>query len=336
MFLERVAEADCIRLVVNVVFCTGQSDSIHKVPVPKFIRAGNDQESDVAERAAADAFSESVRAACAAAANRTAWKPRDRLSMKKGVCAFIVESGMSVGGVIVPPLQALETAINHVHEAGGVCIVDEVQVGFGRVGSSFWGFALGGPGVCPDIVTMGKPFGNGFPLGAVVTTAEVAASFDGAGVEYFNTFGGNPVACAAGLAVLNEIEDKNLTTHASDVGAFLKESVIRLAHDPSGAGDLIADVRGVGLFIGIEFATNRDDPPARWKPATAQVSILCARLKVEHYILTSIDGPEHNVLVIKPPMTFGRADATYFVDCMKKVLPEITQDDIASYTHTST
>ena len=132
----------------------------------------------------------------------------------KNVAAFFIESGMSVAGVILPPPDYLKQCYAHVRQAGGVCIADEVQTGFGRFGKSFWGFQQ--QNVIPDIVTMGKPFGNGFPLAAVVCRKEIATSFTN-GLEYFNTFGGNPVACAAGLAVLEVIEKKKLQQHALNV-----------------------------------------------------------------------------------------------------------------------
>ena len=135
-----------------------------------------------------------------------------------GPAAFICESLMSCGGQIELPPGYLEAAYALVRGDGGVCICDEVQVGFGRVGSHFWGFET--QGVVPDIVTMGKPIGNGHPLGAVVTTPEIAESFAN-GMEYFNSFGGNPVSCAAGLAVLDVIEDEGLQEHAHRVGDHL-------------------------------------------------------------------------------------------------------------------
>ena len=135
-------------------------------------------------------------------------------------------------------------------EAGGLCIADEVQTGFGRVGDHFWSFELSG--VVPDIVTMGKPMGNGHPLGAVVTTPDIAAAFDN-GMEYFNTFGGNPVSCAIGLEVLSIIQDEDLQRSARDIGAYWIERLAGLAE----AFPIIGQVRGAGLFLGASswFAT---------------------------------------------------------------------------------
>ena len=207
----------------------------------------------------------------------------------------------------------------HVRGAGGICVADEVQVGFGRYGDYFWGFeqALAGATddagapLVPDVVSMGKPFGNGMPLAAVVTTAAVAATFAN-GMEYFNTFGGNPVACAAGLAVLATIEAESLRPHAARVGAHIKERLASLAQHEA----LIGDVRGSGLFIGIEFVRDRSTRDV----APAETSLICSLLKEKHAILTSTDGPHHNVLVLKPPMCFSVENADAFVDALADVL----------------
>ena len=130
-----------------------------------------------------------------------------------------------------------------------MCVADEVQTGFGRAGSHFWTFET--QGVVPDIVTLGKPIGNGHPLAAVITTPEIAQSFTN-GMEYFNTFGGNPVSCAAGLAVLDVIRDEELQTNAAQVGDFLKDGLRQLQNQHP----LIGDVRGIGLFLGIELVRN--------------------------------------------------------------------------------
>ena len=158
---------------------------------------------------------------------------------------------------------------------------------------------------------MGKPFGNGMPLAAVVTTSAVAAAFAN-GMEYFNTFGGNPVACAAGLAVLATIEAESLRPHATRVGAHIKERLAALAEREA----LIGDVRGSGLFIGIEFVRDR----VTREVAPAETSLICSLLKEKHAILTSSDGPYHNVLVLKPPMCFSVENADTFVDALADVL----------------
>jgi len=200
-----------------------------------------------------------------------------------------------------------------VRNSGGVCIADEVQVGFGRVGTHFWGFET--QGVVPDIVTMGKPIGNGHPLAAVVTTPEIAASFNN-GMEYFNTFGGNPVSCAIGLAVLDVIEEERLQENALQVGRYLMNRLRVLMEKHA----LIGDVRGLGLFIGIELVLGRES----LKPSDAQASYIANRMR-ERGILLSTDGPFHNMLKIKPPMVFTEKNADFLVG----VLDEILEEDFA-------
>ena len=234
------------------------------------------------------------------------------------VRAMIVEGGMSVAGVVLPPPGYLRACQAAVHAAGGLYIADEVQTGLGRLGTCMWAFEYHDSNnnnnnnndddpLVPDIVTMGKPLGNGMPLAAVVTTRVVAERFEAAGVEYFNTFAGNPVCAAAGLAVLDELETKGLQQHALRVGTYLRNQFETLQRDVP----LIGDVRGSGLFLGVELVQNRQTQ----QPATAETSFICSVLKSKYHILTSIDGPADNVLVIKPPMVFSQKDADYLVKC---------------------
>ncbi|MBT8399538.1 MAG: aminotransferase class III-fold pyridoxal phosphate-dependent enzyme, partial [Rhodothermia bacterium] len=227
--------------------------------------------------------------------------------------AFIAESVLGCAGQIFPPDRYLALAYEHVRSAGGVCVADEVQIGFGRVGTHFWGFEQ--QGVIPDIVTLGKPIGNGHPLGAVVTTPEIATSFDN-GMEYFNTYGGNPVSCAVGLAVLDVIEEEGLQDHARTVGAKLLADLRALASRKP----LIGDVRGSGLFIGIELVRGDDK-----KPAAPEAAYLVNRMKQNH-ILLSTDGPDENVIKFKPPMAFSADDAEHLVH----VLDDVMRDDFLS------
>ncbi len=226
------------------------------------------------------------------------------------VAAFICESLLGCGGQIVLPDGYLERAYAAVRAAGGVAIADEVQVGFGRVGTSFWGFDT--QGVVPDIVTLGKPIGNGFPLGAVVTRPEIAAAFDN-GMEYFNTFGGTQAACAAGLAVLDVMRDEGLQAHALEVGARLKRSLEALMAD----FPIIGDVRGLGLFLGVELVRDRSS----LEPAAPEATYVVNRLR-DRGVLLSTDGPLHNVLKIKPPLPFSAADADRLVSVLRDVLSE--------------
>jgi 4-aminobutyrate aminotransferase-like enzyme len=232
-------------------------------------------------------------------------------AIDRPICGMIAESLPSCGGQIIPPEGYFEAAFSHVRQAGGVCILDEVQVGFGRVGTHRWGFEI--QGVVPDIVVMGKPIGNGHPLGAVVTTAEIAESFAAAGMEFFSTFGGNPVSCAVGLAVLDVIEEEGLQQRALEVGTYLRDGLRDLMdHHP-----ILGDVRGAGLFIGIELVEDR----ATLEPATEGAADVINALR-RRRILTGTDGPYENVIKIKPPMVVIRDDA----DLMIRTLDEVLRD----------
>ncbi len=226
------------------------------------------------------------------------------------IAAFIFESLMGVAGQIVYPENYLKTAFKHVKEADGICIADEVQIGFGRVGTRFWGFET--QHVVPDIVTLGKPIGNGHPLAAVVTTTEIADAFDN-GMEYFNTFGGNPVSCAVGLAVLQVIEEEKLQENALNVGTYLKNQLTKLKNEHP----LIGDVRGLGLFIGVELVRDR----STLEPADTEAYHIVERMKDEG-VLISTDGQFHNVLKIKPPLVFNKNDADFLVQKLDIVLTE--------------
>jgi len=228
----------------------------------------------------------------------------------KKPAAFIHESLPSVAGQIVLPGHYLKNAYQYAREAGAVCIADEVQVGFGRVGTHMWGFET--QGVIPDIVTMGKPIGNGHPMAAVVTTPEIADSFHN-GMEYFNTYGGNPVSCAIGLAVLDVIRDEQLQQNAFKVGEYFKAGLRGLLDKHP----LIGDVRGLGLFLGVELVLDRET----LEPAVDPSYFIAERMK-EEGILVSVDGPFHNVLKIKPPLVFTQADADFYVNTLDKILSE--------------
>ncbi|MEJ5246600.1 MAG: aminotransferase class III-fold pyridoxal phosphate-dependent enzyme [Caldilinea sp.] len=234
----------------------------------------------------------------------------------RGVAAFICESLPGCGGQIVFPPGYMAEAFRYVRAAGGVCIADEVQVGFGRVGSHFWGFQT--QGVTPDIVTMGKPAGNGHPLAVVATTPEIADRFAN-GMEYFNTFGGNPVSCAIGLAVLDVIERERLQQNAFEVGAYLREGLRRLqARHP-----LIGDVRGLGLYIGVELVLD----PETLEPAGEHAAYVANRMR-DYGVLISTDGPFHNVLKIKPPIIFSRSDADHLLWALGEVLQDSVLESV--------
>lgn len=228
-----------------------------------------------------------------------------------GVAAFICETLLGVGGQIPLPPGYLDNVYKHVRAAGGLCIADEVQVGFGRVGERFWGFEL--QEVQPDIVVLGKPVGNGHPLAAVVVTEAIADAFNN-GMEYFNTFGGNPVSMATGLAVLQVIEEEGLQRHAKEVGDHLLKGLRNLMDKYP----VIGDVRGSGLFIGAEMVKSRET----LEPAVPEIDQVVEKMKDRGFLL-STDGPLHNVLKIKPPMVFTRENADALVANLDEVLEEL-------------
>jgi 4-aminobutyrate aminotransferase-like enzyme len=227
-------------------------------------------------------------------------------SLNGEVGAFFAESIVSTAGQIVLPDGYLASAFEAIRRSGGVCVSDEVQIGLGRVGEQFWGFQL--HGVIPDIVTMGKPLGNGHPLAAVATTPEIAASFNN-GMEYFNTFGGNPVSAAIGQAVFDVVEDEGLQRNAVRVGRYLQDGVRHLAQEQS----IIGDVRGHGLFIGVELIHDLD------RPATKEVANLM-EFALTRGVMLSCDGPANNVLKIKPPMVITEKDVDLFLEVFEEWL----------------
>ncbi|XP_050689409.1 5-phosphohydroxy-L-lysine phospho-lyase-like [Eriocheir sinensis] len=233
-----------------------------------------------------------------------------------GVCVFFAESMQSCGGQIVYPPGYLRQVYRHIREAGGVCLADEVQVGFGRAGSHMWAFQTQGDDVVPDIVTLGKPMGNGHPVSAVITTREIADSFGSTGMEYFNTFGGNPVSAAVANAVLDVIEDEKLLENASTVGNFLLQEFRKLQKKYQ----LIGDVRGQGMFLGLDLVKNRETR----EPATAEAAFINKRLK-ERHVLLSADGPHRNVLKFKSPLVFSVEDAMELVSKLDAIMDEMEQ-----------
>ncbi len=228
----------------------------------------------------------------------------------RDIAGFIGESILSCGGQVVLPQGYLKKVFEKVRQAGGLCIVDEVQVGFGRVGAHYWGFEL--QDIIPDIVTMGKPIGNGHPMGAVVTTPEIAAAFAN-GMEFFSTFGGNPVSSAIGRTVLQVVEEENLQQQALEVGNYLKKGLTELQKQ----FPIIGDVRGHGFFLGFELVKD----PITKTPAADQASYLANRMRTRG-ILMNTDGPSYNVLKIKPPMVFDKKNADFFLDQLNVVFQE--------------
>ena len=227
-------------------------------------------------------------------------------SNKDGLAAFIAEPIVGCGGQVPLAPGYLKALYPEIRKQGGVCISDEVQTGFGRLGSWFWGFEM--HGVVPDIVVLGKPMGNGHPIGAVVTSSDIAASFSN-GVEFFSSFGGNPVSCAIGLSVLETIEEEALQERAKTVGSYYKNLLKTLQKKDSRIGD----VRGEGLFLGIALIDESG------KPNRALAQFLKNDLRKKH-ILISTDGPQDSVIKTKPPLVFTQKNALHVAEALRHSL----------------
>ncbi|GAB4186455.1 MAG: aminotransferase class III-fold pyridoxal phosphate-dependent enzyme [Wenzhouxiangellaceae bacterium] len=232
---------------------------------------------------------------------------------------FIADTYPSVGGQLVLPPGYLSAVYECVRQHGGLCIADEVQTGFGRTGDQFWGFTA--HQVVPDIVVLGKPMANGYPLAAVVTTPAIAQSFDN-GMEFFSTFGGNCVACAAGMAVLEVLEQEQLQDNARRQGRRLAAGLRGLAK----RSRLLGDIRGCGLFWGVELVRDRDSR----EPATTATAYIVNRLAAAGVLIGS-DGPHHNVLKIRPPMCFDDAAADRLLSALEAIL--CGDSRLAPYRH---
>jgi 4-aminobutyrate aminotransferase-like enzyme len=221
---------------------------------------------------------------------------------------LITDTIFSSDGIFAGPKGFLKPAVDAIHAAGGLFVADEVQPGFGRTGEAMWGFER--HGVQPDMVTIGKPMGNGYPMAGIVLRPEVVAEF-GPRARYFNTFGGNPVAAAAGKAVLDTIREEGLQENALEVGRYLREGLESLTDRYHAIGD----VRGSGLFVGVEIVA---DPAAKSPDATLTTRIVNGLR--ERHILISASGPRANVLKIRPPLVFSRENADMLVDNLADVL----------------
>lgn len=229
----------------------------------------------------------------------------------KTISSFISEAILGCGGQIIPPKYFFKNSYDLIKKNKGLCIADEVQIGFGRTGSHFWGFET--QKVLPDIVTIGKSMGNGHPISALITTRNIANSFNN-GMEYFNSFGGNPVSCAIGHAVLEIIEEEELQKNAFQVGKILMDLLNQLKSRHS----IIGDVRGRGLFLGIELVNN----PKELKPLGKTASDVVNKMK-DYGVLLSTDGPDNNVIKIKPPMVFNEENAYFLAENLDLVFSNI-------------
>jgi len=232
-----------------------------------------------------------------------------RHSMPKGrVGAFIAEAIQGVGGTVQLPDGYLKQAYEKIRARGGVCIADEVQTGFGRLGSHYWGFES--QGLMPDIVTMAKGIGNGYPMGAVITTPEIANTISQA--LHFNTFGGNPVACAVGSAVLEVIDEEGIQANSANVGTYFIKELDKLRAE----FEVVGDVRGKGLMIGVELVT---DKASRTPLPAEDVASIWEDTK-NMGVLYGKGGLHGNVLRIKPPMCLTREDVDYSIAVLKLAL----------------
>jgi 4-aminobutyrate aminotransferase-like enzyme len=226
-----------------------------------------------------------------------------------GIAGFIAETFPSVGGQIIPPKGYLPAVYDKIRAAGGVCIADEVQTGLGRLGEFYFGFEH--QGADPDIVVMGKPIGNGHPLGVLVTTKAIAESFNN-GIEFFSTFGGSTLSCRIGKEVLDIVDDEGLQDNARIMGARLMDGLRALEQKHACVGD----VRGMGLFLGVELIN----------PDGSESTGICSYVKNrmrDHRILIGSEGPKDNILKIRPPLTINAEDVDMILECLDSVLEEL-------------
>jgi 4-aminobutyrate aminotransferase-like enzyme/Ser/Thr protein kinase RdoA (MazF antagonist) len=226
----------------------------------------------------------------------------------RGLAAMYLDPACTSAGVLTPPPGYLREAAARVQALGGLLVADEVQAGYGRTGAHLWSFHPSG--VEPDLVVTGKPMGNGFPVAAVATRSELLAAIPER-TEVFSTFGGNPVACVAALAVLDVIEQEGLVVNAAQVGGYLRQGLVKLA----GAHPVVGDVRGAGLLLGVELvedAQTRTPDPGRARSVSEAMR--------EHGVLLGVTGPAGNVLKIRPPLVFGREHADLLLSVLDDVL----------------
>jgi ethanolamine-phosphate phospho-lyase len=227
---------------------------------------------------------------------------------------FICEYMQSCGGQIIPPKNFYQELYKYLRAKGVVCIGDEVQTGFARLGENYWAFEY--YGVVPDILTIGKAMGNGCPVAAVICTKEIAESFKQRDMEFFSTFGGNPLAMAASSAVMDVIEWQKLQENARETGAYLKKRLVEEILPFKNVGD----IRGVGLFQGIDIVKSKESREENGE--LAKKIIMRMRDKL---VLISRDGPLHNVLKIKPPIVFNKENVDTLIEKLKETLEEIEQ-----------
>ncbi|WP_339629854.1 aminotransferase class III-fold pyridoxal phosphate-dependent enzyme [uncultured Maribacter sp.] len=269
---------------------TGRKDDVIETEMPKIFGASLASEKEITEHYIALA--------------------NERIQNNNGnIAAFIAEPIIGCGGQVPLPKTYLKNIYPEIRKQGGLCISDEVQVGFGRLGEYFWGYEM--YDVIPDIIILGKPIGNGHPMAAVVTTEEISNSFNN-GMEFFSSFGGNPVSCAIGQAVLDVLEEEELPKKAQLVGQYLKQELKTLQTQHKE----LADIRGEGLFLGVEVLDSDGNA------GTDLAAIIKNELRSK-FILISTDGPYDNVLKIKPPLYFNKENANQLVNEIDEILKKI-------------
>uniref|UniRef100_A0A915KEL4 Uncharacterized protein n=1 Tax=Romanomermis culicivorax TaxID=13658 RepID=A0A915KEL4_ROMCU len=282
----------------------GKPDHVHVAPCPDVYRGkhrlpDNQLHDEVALKKLAEIYALEVKSIF-----------ENCVARGRKVAVFIMESLQSCGGQVIPPPGYIEAVLRIVHENGALFVADEVQTGFGRIGTNFWAFQLYDKEFTPDIVTMGKPMGNGFPVSAVATKRHISDRF-GHGMEYFNTFGGNPVSCVAALSVMEVIERENLLQNAILVGDYFLEKLnwLKLRYS------IIGDVRGVGLFLGVEFVKDLEQRTPATEDALNIISIMRSK-----NIILSAEGPDSNIIKIKPPMCFSIENVDHVIKNLDEVL----------------
>src|SRR6185437_3798718 len=226
----------------------------------------------------------------------------------RGFAAIYLDPAFTADGILAPPGTFLSEAVRRARALGSLIVADEVQAGFGRAGTDLWSFLASG--IEPDMVVMGKPMGNGFPVAALAVRSEMLEAVPQE-IELFSTFGGNPVACAAALTVLAVIEDEGLVAKAAQTGTYLTQGLVALAERHR----MIGDVRGKGLLLGVELVEDRHTRV----PATKYARWVRESMR-ERGILLGTTGPADNVLKIRPPLVFGREHADLLLETLDEVL----------------
>jgi len=285
----------------------GQKIHVHVVPVPDSYR-GKYRNSEYTDEELCDLYVQEIIDLVEKAEKNG-----------RRICLFLAESLQSCGGQIVYPKNFLKKAYNYLHSKGILCLADEVQCGFYRNGKNMWGFQIYGDDITPDFVTIGKSMGNGHPVSCLVTTSEIATKFSNFGMQYFNTYGGNPVSMAAANAVLDVVENEKLYKHVTEVSTYMLAELDKLKDKHA----IIGDVRGYGFFIGIDFVTCRK----KRDPATHKARLILNRMK-DYYILLSLDGPYDNVMKFKPPLSFNLENAMLLLEKLDHVLIELSQKSL--------